>query len=333
MQLTSYSDSAKTTRKPSVEDVIQFIEFEQTPFTSVVRSERGISGPVHTIFAERLRKPRTSGTPEGYAGGTGNNNSKRVSWVAAVQRFFGEAAVTDLQQLVAERGGDWTVRDEIGRARALELRAMKLDIEASALADKDMKLADDADNLEMRGALKWLAASQTPAIPATHQPPAAQRKTGVATITQEILRDLCDAIIAQGAGSHLDMFAGATYRKQIDQLVEFRDPAITNQGTRYSVINGNRAQELTLTVEILRFSGVVLRVHPASRFIAYSETTGAGSDTVALVAYLPSWAMQWLEPIRVVESEMNAGGFIEKYRGYGGLCCYAPRANGYITAA
>lgn len=331
MRLTTYSTSAKTTAKPSVEDVIQLLEFEQTPFTSLVRSETGISGPVHTIFAERLRKPRTSGTPEGYAGGTGNSNARRVSWISAVQRFFGEAAVTDLQQITAQRGGDWVVRDEVARARALELRAMKLDIEASALSGKDLKLASDMDNLEMRGALKWLDATQNPEIPEDHRTPTSQRRTGVATITQELLRDVCDDIVSQGAGSILDMFCGATYRKQIDALVEFRDPANTNEASRYRVMNNREAYTLTLTVDVLRFSGVTLRVHPASRFIGYSESTGSGSATTALIATLSTWAMQWLEPIRVVESETNAGGFHEKYRGYGGLCCYAPRANATIT--
>ena len=330
MRLTSYSTSAITTRKPSVEDVIQLIEFEQTPFTSLVRSETGISGPVHTVFAERLRKPRTSGTPEGYAGGTGNSNAKRVSWISAVQRFFGEAAVTDLQQITAQRGGDWVVRDEIGRARALELRAMKRDIEASALADKDMRLANDMDALEMRGALKWLAATQTPEIPEDHRTPSSQRRTGIATITQELLRDVCDDVVSQGAGSTLDMFCGPTYRKQVDALVEFRDPSSPTE-SRFRVQNDREAYTLTLTVDVLKFSGVVLRVHPASRFINYNETTGSGSPTTALIVSLPTWAMQWLEPIRVVESESNAGGFHEKYRGYGGLCCYAPRANAVIT--
>jgi hypothetical protein len=331
MRLTSYSTPATNTRKPSVSEVIQMIEFEKTPFTSLIRSESGITGPVHTIFADRLRRPRTSGTPEGYAGGTGNQNSRRVGWQMAVQRFFGETAVTDLQQLIAQRGGDWVVRDEVARARALELRAIKLDIEASALADKEMKLANDMDALEMRGALRWLAASQNPAIPSEHQTPAAQRLTGVATITQDILRDVCDSIIAQGGSSTLDMLCGYTYRKQIDTLVEFRDPSVTNQGTRFNVMNERDSYTLTLTVDILRFSGVVLRVQPTSRFIGYNETTGAGSNTTALIADLSTWCMHWLEPVRVVESQENAGGFHEKYRGYGGLACYAPRANAMIT--
>lgn len=329
MQLTSFSPEALTTRKPSLDTFIRFLEMEETPFTSVVQSSNKARAAVHQAFIDKLKSPRVSGTSEGYAGGAGGNQSRRESFLVPLQRFFKEYGVSDLQQIIATRGGDWVVRDEVANSRAKALREVKRDIEAVALLDRDAKLAGDVERIESRGAIKWLDSTMTPDIPDSVRCPAAQRKTGVATLTETHLRDMVTSLSKQGAGKRFDAFVGADYRNNVDAMIAYRDPGNITDAGRYRVVNNGQVQELVLTVDVLRFSGGKLVVH-TDHWLNYDETTESGDPKVALFTSLAQWEMIWLEPINIVETITTAGGFHEKMRGYGGLACYAPRANGVI---
>lgn len=334
MILDSYTLGDNTLNIPSVDGALSMLEPEQTPFTSMVKKPSDVNNTFHEKTADRLRPARTTGTPEGYAGQRGSNKAtQRARFGAYVQRFMDEFAVTDVQQMIAQKGGNYAVTDELGHAQAKCLRELKRDIEATCLSENECHGGDEED-MKLRGAYKWLMATQTPQLPDSVLCPAGQYLTSVTQIAEHgdnSLNQLLKLLAAQGGNSgEYHFFAGNDYIEDIDLFTRQ-----IQQGTpaeaRYTVNENGKAVDITMMVASFQTSFGRVVKHP-DQFLRINDA-GIGKTDSGLLLDMQYWELAWLNPLGIAERWENAGGSGGVYRGIAGLFCTMPRGNAAIINA
>lgn len=331
MQLNSYGLGTATGNIPDVDGKLTILAPEECPFTSLVNKPSDISNTFHEKFADDLRKPRTTGTAEGYAGQHGSNQAtKRARFGAYVQRWMEEYAVTDVQQLISEKGGNYVTSNELALARSKCMRQLKRDIEATCLSANECQAGSDGE-MKMRGAFTWLAQTQTPQIGADFLAPAAQRLTGVTDLVEygdNSLNSVLKSLFENGGGGDYHIFAGSDYVEDVDLFT--RRANAGGEDTRYRIIENGKPVEVTMMCSVFRTSFGRVTVHP-DLFIRI-DANGVGSTKSALVAAMPFWELAWLEPLadKAEARWRNAGGEGGAVKGIGGLYCSMPKSSGTI---
>lgn len=308
---------------------LTILEPEGTPFTSMVTKANDAKGTLSEVVADRLRAARTTGSREGTAGSSGNNKAaKRQRFGAYLHRFIDTFGVTDVQQAVAERGGVATTDDEYADAKAKAIRELKRDIEAACLSDLETQGGSD-DEMQLRGAFKWLASSQTPSIPSAFQTPAAQRLTGVTGLNEvgsNSINSVLKSLAAQGGSGDYHFFAGNDYVEDIDLFTRTGDSGTTN--TRYHVVENGQSREITMMVRVFATSFGRVTVHN-DQFVRI-DSAGVGKVDSGLLADMQYWKMSFLESLHAADDPETAGGMTGYVKAIGGLFCSMPRGNASI---
>jgi hypothetical protein len=237
--------------------------------------------------------------------------------------------VTDVQQAVSEAGGVAVSDDEYADGKAKCLRELKRDMEATLCSNLETQGNTD-DEMRTRGAFKWLAATQTPVVPADFLTPAAQRLTGVAGLNEtgaNSLNSVLKSLKSQyGGAREFHMLAGNEYVEDIDLFTRTGDSGTTTN--RYRVQEAGKEQEITMMVKVFSSSFGRVVVHP-SDFLQV-DANGVGDVDGALILNLDLWKLCFLERLHAVDDTEDAGGLTGYVKAIGGLFCTMPRGNASI---
>lgn len=328
MNANSYQSPGTTGgNREDLDGTLTILEPEETPFTSMVTKTNNAKATLHEVVSDRLRAPRITGTREGDSGAKGSNKAlRRQRFGAYLHRFLDTYGVTDVQQAVSRAGGNAVTDNEYADAKSKCLREMKRDIEATACANQDTQGGSD-DEMQMRGAFKWLAATQTPQIPSDFLVPAAQRPTGTATLTEANVNTVLKSLKAQGGKRTYAFIAGNDYIEDIDFFSRTGDGGTT--ATRYKVEESGKARDITMMVKVFETSFARLEIHP-SDFVNV-DSAGTGDADSALILNMGLWEMSFLETLHAVDDDEDAGGMNGYCKCIGGLFCRMPRGNATIT--
>jgi hypothetical protein len=329
MNTNSYTPGTTGGNKEWLDGTLTILEPEDTPFTSMVPKDNGARGTFHEVLADRLRPARTIGTREGTAGSSGNNKAaKRQRFGAYLHRWLDTYGVTDVQQAVSEKGGNAVTDDEYADSKAKCIRELKRDMEATSCSLLETQGGGD-DEMQLRGAFRWLTATQTPQIPSDFLTPAAQRLTGVSGLIEtgsNSINSVLKSLATQGGSGDFHMFAGNDYVEDIDLFTRTGDGGTTQ--TRYQVVENGAAREISMMVRVFQTSFGRVSVHP-NQFLRISAA-GVGSVDSALILDMQYWKMSFLEALHAVDDTEDAGGMTGYAKAIGGLFCSMPRGNAFI---
>jgi hypothetical protein len=309
---------------------LTILEPEETPFISGCKKGAAPKSTLVEHGADRLRKPRLTGTREGASGPKGGNKAvKRARFGSYLHRWLESFGVTDVQQLISEKGGNAFVADEYGNAKAKTVREIKRDMEASSCGSQDGQGGSD-DEMKHRGFFKWLDAAQTPQIPADFLCPAGQRITGQAALLESGANSL-NAVLKSikkqvGGRPELDGICGNDYQENAD-LFTRTGPESTF--SRYRVQEQASAHEITLMVKV--FNSSMARVNLIPSEFVNVDSVGDGNTKAIMLVSRPLWELLFLEELHAADDEEDAGGENGYVKAIGGLFCLEPRGNGYIV--
>lgn len=331
MNANSYNTPGTTGgNREDLEDSLTIIEPEETPFFTLVPKDNNAKATFHEVMADRLRAPRTSGTKEGDPGPTGGNKTiNRQRFGAYLHRWIETFGTTDVQQKIAQKGGTAAVEDEYAFAEMKALREVKRDIEATCCSNIETAGRSDTE-MQLRGAFTWLAASQTPAVPTSFLAPAAQRVTGVTTLTEtgtNSLNACLKSLKAQyGVAKEYEMILGNTYAENFDMFTRSGDAVAANE-KRFRVMNTGGPVDISMVVNVFRSSFGRVNAH-LSDFLLVANGTGQADACLILNPKL--WLLSFLDPLHSADDPEDAGGQTGYVKAVGGLFCRAPYGNAFI---
>lgn len=332
MNTTSYSPGATGGNREWLDGPLTILEPEATPFVSSLKKEGGAKNTYYEQVADTLDGVKVTGTREGDSGPKGGNKaSKRTRFGAYLGRYFRSFGVTDIQQALSENGAlEGIVSNEYAAAKAKAVRELKRDMEAAALSSLDTQGGSD-DAMRMRGAFSWLAASQTPAVPASFLTPAAQRLTGVSALIESGSSSLTSVLQSCfntcGGRKEYDGFIGTTFAGNVDGFTRV-GPELNTNGTRV-VYDGEKAKTIRLNVEVFDSTFGMINFIP-STFLRISTDGGTGDPTALLLVQREYWGLKFLETLHAKDDEEDAGGMSGYVKAVGGLFCSMPKANAFV---
>lgn len=307
------------------------LEPEETPFVSLIPKGPGPKATYHEVLADKLRAPRLTGTREGQPSPAGGNKAKdRARFGAYLHRWMDSYGVTDVQQLVSQAGGTAGVPNELDRSRAKTVRELKRDIEAVFCSNQDTQGGSD-DEMQARGAFKWLGSTQTPTIPSNYANPAAQRLTSVSDLAdigsnsvQSVLKSLKSQ---KGTASTFDLIVGNDYAEDADNWT-LESSGSTNTQRRIQT-TANAMGEIDITVKVFKCSFGTVNLIP-SEFLNCTSA-GVGNAAAALFINPEFWYAAFLEELHSVDDEPDAGGQNGYVKAIGGLFCTMPKGNAFVV--
>jgi hypothetical protein len=331
MNVSNINPGTTGGNKEWLSGAITILEPESTPFVSSLRKVTGAKSTFHEVVADTLRGVKVSGTAEGDSGMKGGNKAKnRQRFGAYLGRYQETFGVTDVQQAVSRNGGVHGISDEYGNSKTKAIRELKRDLEASALSSLDTVGGSDAA-MRMRGALSWLASSQTPAIPAAFLCPAAQRITGQSTLLETGANSLTAVLQSlfntTNGRNNYDGYIGSDYALDVDKFTR-TGPEISSGNTRV-VYDGETAKTIRLNVEIFDTTFGVVSLIP-STFLNISTDGGTGDTTHLLLTNPKFWSMEFLEDLHAADDEEDSGGMSGYVKAIGGVFCSMPKGNATI---
>lgn len=332
MNANSYSSGQiADVNRESLSNELTILEPEKTPFLSMVSKNTDAMATFHEVTADRLRAPRISGTREGDSGpGGGNKTTKRARFGAYLHRFHDAFSVTDVQEAIAKKGGTaGTTGSLYDQVKLKALREVKRDMEASCLSAQDTQGGSDTE-MRLRGAFKWVSATNSPQVPADYTPPAAQVVGSVTALLESTLSGVLTSLSDQYGGSEeYHVFAGNTYCEDID-LFAVQDSAggAANRYTTPVSVIGGETKTVSLIVSIFQTSLGRVVIHN-DKFVNVTSA-GVGNGDAALVANMDQWELSMLEDLHAQDDETDAGGVSGFVKAIGGLFCKMPRGNAVI---
>lgn len=308
---------------------LTILEPEDTPFTSSVSKGEAPKSTLVEKGADRLRSVKTTGTREGSSGqGGGNKTTKRARFGSYLHRYYDAFGVTDVQAAIAKNGGNAFVSDEYAFDKAKCIREMKRDMEAVNLSNNDGQGGTD-DEMKSRGFFKWLAATQTPAVPANFLCPSAQRISGQGNLLESgasslnaVLKNLLTVV---GGRKTYDAHLGVDYQEDADRFTRVNE-STTN--ARFQVMDYAEKHEITMMVKV--FESSFGRVNFIPNVFVNVDSSGVGNTKALALARTELWELLFLEELHAVDDRQDAAGESGYCKAIGGLFCAEPRGNGMI---
>jgi hypothetical protein len=338
LKANSYSSPGRAGgNKEDVASVLTILTPEATPFTNLLPKTSNAKTTFFETGVSDLDKPRTTGTREGDAGTKAENKAdKRARFGAYMQRWRRGYGVSDVQQIVSEKGGNYFVSDELAASKATTLRELKRDIEATLCTDRDHK-AGGEENMETRGFFSWtsgtLPTTGAGSVPAEFQTPAGMRITGQATLLDlgpnSVGAWLKEAFKVYGMSGEFTGICGVDYKEQIDSTFTGVDPTIASR--KYRVDDRGATREVEVFITRLRTSLGVVDFMPSDFLLrdANGDKTAA-SDKALMILRRDHWHLDSLYPLQVDQEDQDGGGYTGFYKMIAGLYCKSPKGSGFI---
>ena len=306
------------------------MEPEETPFTSMCRKGPAPKSTFIETLGDNLRKPTNKGSKEGTDSKRGGNKAvNRQRFGTFVQRQMNEFGVSDVQQIISERGGQAAVDDEYGFAKAKTLREMKRDIEATNLGNQDHAGGDDTE-MQTRGAMQWLnpAAQASNPVPTLFRTNANAVLSGVgspASFTEDQLNGILKTLKSIYGGKRTYQLIGGN--NVVDCIDHFTRVDV-GQNTRYKVQEMADEHEITLMVSV--FDSSFGRVEIESSDFINVDTSGNPDPNAALVLNMDLFHMDLFDALHAMDLPDLGGGPTGYAKVMWALLCDSPRGCGKI---
>lgn len=347
MNANSYNSPGQAGgNREDLRDVLTILEPEQTPYTSMVTKTSQAASTLVEVLGDTLRKPRTTGTPEGKDAGKGNNKAtKRRRFGTYVHRIQDEYSVTDVQQAISKRGGVAAVSDEFAGAKAKTLREMKRDMESVACSNNEHAGNSDAD-MTTRGCFMWIQPASSNSQTTNKVPddflPATTSATGTTTVsqlktlggaattsnfTEDDLNLILQSLQRQHGGSR--EYQGIFGDALINVVDHFTRTQSSTTNQRYQVLEQADDHEITMMVKV--FESSFGRVNFIPTQFNNVNSSGDPDASAGLILYMPLWYLDFLDQLHAVDGEEGAGGQSGYAKAMFANCCKSPKGNGKIT--
>lgn len=333
MNAGAYNPGTTGGRREDLRNVLTILEPEATPFTSMVRKGPAPKSTFIETLGDTLRAAKRKGTKEGTDARRGGNKAKnRARFGTYIYRGFEEFGVTDVQQLISEKGGQAAVDDEYGFSKAKTLRELKRDFEAVNLGSQDHAGGTEESDMMTRGAFSWIssAAQSNNAVPASFRTPAAAIKSGVGTSVPLFTEDDLVAILkalkkVYGAKRTYQLIGG---NNVVDTIDHFTRADVGSNG-RYRVWEDAEEHEISLMVNV--FDSSFGRIETMSDdFTNVDLTTGAVDDNQAGIFNMELWHMDMFDALHAMDLPDFGGGPTGYAKCMYALLCDSPKGNGRI---
>ena len=333
MNATAYDPGIAGGRREDLRNVLTILEPEQTPFTSRCRKGPAPKSTFIETLGDNLRKPRNTGTKEGTDAAKGGNKAQnRARFGTFIHRALDQFGVSDVQQIVSERGGQAAVDDEYGFAKAKTLREMKRDIEATNCGGQDHQGGDDV-TMTTRGAFAWVqtGAQASNPVPQLFRTLAGAVLANVAGAVPLFTEDQLNAILktlfgVYGGKRTYQCVAGINVADSIDHFTR-----VDNYEGRYKVLED--AEENTITMMCKVFDTTFGRLEVTPTMFNNVDANGNGDPNAALILNEELWHMDLFDSLHAMDLPDLGGGPTGYAKVMWALLCDSPRGNGKITAA
>lgn len=333
MNANTYSaPAALGGNREDLRNVLTILEPEDTPFTSMCKKGPSPKATFTEVLGDTLRKPRKTGTKEGNdAGKGGNKATKRARFGTYCHRVMDEFGVTDVQELVSERGGVAAISNEYGEAKAKCVREVKRDIESVCCSDIEHQGGSDAE-MQTRGAFTWIQNSAQSAnpVPSDFRALSGAILSGVGVTTPLFTEAQLNGILkalktVYGGKKEFDCIAGNNVIETVDNFTRTQS-STTN--SRYHVYEMADEHEITLMVQV--FDSSFGRVNMIPTEFNKIDSTGVGDPNAALILNMMLWELQFLDALHSADLPELGGGPNGYVKALFANTCLSPRGNGKI---
>lgn len=332
MNTGAYNPGVVGGRREDLRNVLTILEPEETPFTSRLKKGPAPHSTYIETLADRLRASRRSGTKEGSDAKRGGNKAlKRQRFGTFIHRSFDEFGVTDVQQIISEKGGQAAVNDEYAFAKAKTLRELKRDIESVNLGNQDHGGNDPEVDMTTRGACQWLnanAQSSNP-VPSDFRPVSGAILSGKSFAGTRFTEDDLNGVLKalKGVYGGKRTYFGLGGNNAVDTVDHFtRTDVGTN--SRYRVYEQADEHEITMTVSV--FDSSFGRLEMQSDDFINTDANGNVDPETLLILNMELWHMDLFDALHAMDLPDFGGGPTGYVKCMWALLCDSPRGNGRI---
>ena len=332
MNTTAYNPGISGGRREDLRNVLTILEPEECAYTSQVRKGPAPKSTFIETLADNLKKPTTTGSKEGTDASRGGNKViNRQRFGTFVHRKIEEFGVSDVQQIISEKGGQAGVDNEYGNAKAKALRELKRSIEAVNLGGQDHAGGDDA-NMQTRGALSWIssAAQASNPVPSLFRTLTGAILSGVGTSVPLFTEDALNGVLktlwgVYGSKRTYQLIGGTNV---IDTIDHFTRVDANGANSRYRVMEDADENEITLMCKV--FDTSFGRVETMPSAFVNVDVNGNGDPNAAGIFNMELWHMDLFDALHTMDLPELGGGPSGYAKTMWANFCDSPRGNGKI---
>lgn len=333
MNAAAYNPGIAGGRREDLRNVLTILEPEETPFTSRLRKGPAPKSTLIETLGDTLNKPDTSGSKEGADAHRGGNKAlNRQRFGVYIHRWFDEFGVTDVQQIISEKGGQAAVDDEYGFSKAKTLREGKRAIESVNLGGQDNTGGDGNTAMATRGAVSWVASGAQTANPVPSNfrtltgAIVSGKSQGGTAFTEDDLNGVLKTLKSVYGGKRTYMTIGGN--NAVDTIDHFTRTDVASNG-RYRVWEDADEHEITLHVNVFDSSFGRCEVS-SSDFINWNNSTKVPDPEMLLILNMDLWHMDLFDALHSMDLPDFGGGPNGYAKCMWGLLCDSPKGNGKI---
>lgn len=331
MNTTAYAPGIVGGRREDLRNVLTILEPEETPFTSMVRKGPAPKSTFIETLGDNLKKPTNKGSKEGTDSKRGGNKAtSRQRFGTYIHRWMDDYGVSDVQQIISERGGQAAVDDEYGFAKAKTLREGKRSIEATNLGNQDHNGGDDVE-MTTRGAMQWCnpSAQASNPVPSLFRTLPGAVISGVgnpAAFTEDQLNNALISLKGVYGGKRTYQIIGGN---QVVNNIDHFSRTDTGGNTRYKVNEMADEHEITMMVSV--FDSSFGRAEVQTSDFINIDTSGNPDPNSGLILNIELWHMDLFDALHAMDLPDLGGGPSGYAKVMWALLCDSPRGNGKIT--
>lgn len=337
MQATTANPGTTGGMREDLRDDITLLEPTETPYTSSVTKTSEMKAMLVETLSDRMRAPRTTGFPEGTAGGQGNNQSNRRGRFGVYpHKAKDDWGVTREMRIIAGRGGMAGISDLPSHERTRTIAQVKRDMEAVNLsANETQATSGGSADMKTRGVLLWLSPTGTtlsPDVAADFRIPAAcvitHGNTAPQLFTEQSFDNwLKELFEIEARPKNFRVFAGTNVCQTITWFSRYQGNSVSNA---YQVTTMLTEHTISLKVDVYESQFGRVDVIP-DVFVNYSDSTNSGDRNAAAGLDMDLWYLDQLEELNEAETYNNAGGEGGTIQASWANVCRSPRGNGKIV--
>jgi hypothetical protein len=332
MNASAYNPGTDGGRREDLRNVLTVLEPQETPFVSRARKGPAPKSTLVETLGDTLRKPKRSGTKEGTDGTKGGNKaSNRGRFGVYIHRLQESYGVTDVQQIISERGGQAGVEDEFGKSKSKTLLEMKRDMEAICLgSQEDSGGTSDAD-MTTRGAVKWIQATAQSSNPVpadfrTRSGAIVSGKSFAGTrFTEDDLNGVLKTLKSVYGGKRT--YFGLGGNNAIDTVDHFTR-VDTDTTPRYRVMEMAEEHEITMMVNV--FSSSFGRVEFMADDFISTDANGDADPEMLLLLNMDLFHIDLFDDLHATDLPDLGGGPNGQAKCMFANVCDSPKGHGKI---
>lgn len=332
MNASAYSPGTTGGRREDLRNVLTVLEPQETPFVSRAKKGPAPSSTLVETLGDTLRKPKRSGTKEGTDGTQGGNKaSNRRRFGVYIHRLQESYGVTDVQEIIAKRGGQAGVDSEFAKSKSKTLLEMKRDMEAVCLGSQEDSGGTSDSDMVTRGAVKWIQATAQTSNPVpsdflTRSGAIVSGKSFAGTrFTEDDLNGVLKTLRGVYGGKRTFMALGGA--NAIDTVDHFTRVEVSG-ATRYTVNEMADDHEITLMVNV--FESSFGRVEFMTDDFVSTDSAGDADPEMLLLLNMDLFHIDMFDDLHSTELPDLGGGPSGQAKVMFANVCDSPKGLGKI---